>query len=762
MLWPATLILLLTAADPALDPRVDLVERQLTRDYARALEMVDSALEQRPEAAGDLGLNYLRGHLLLLLDREPEALQAFADTMAASPELAPYGRFRLAVAQAESGHPEVAAGLLATLIGQQPPRQLLAPAVQLLERTLADGGDCRLLAQLHRVRVRSRERRFLDLARATCAARGGDPESAQERLLSLLREDARDDIALRAARTLAPASDSATLPPPASIAVGTAFYEHREFAVAARHLRAAIARAERQGDMSARQLFDARYALARSYFWLGRYQTAARAYAALAADTSSAGRKAQVLYQRARSLELDLEGEASWPRASAAFQAAHAAEPRGRWAAAALIGRLRLAWLRGDEEAAGQALDELLRRRKLSHAARSLLFFATSDLVSGRGERAGAWLQAADRLNRLPDLELDYWRGRLAEIEGRTQDAVERYLEVLRQDSYHPFAHGARQRLDGELLAETARRTGARLAASERAEALLGAWLLLGDQEPMGADAARRLDERLAVDSRHVAFLELDITPPKSWPLWRSRLAHPEEMLLALGLFDEAPSRVLRHFPVTEPQLAFTGSTLLSRAGATKRSLYIAEILNKRLPGSLPVQRLPEDYRKLLYPFRYSFLILRESRKRDVDPYLLAGLIREESRFDPDAFSGASARGLTQFVFPTAREIARGEAGIGPLEPADLHRPEIAVALGAAYLQRLDERMGGATERVIAAYNAGEPQAELWRRYCLSDEPEEYLSKVAFRETRSYLRKVLTSRAHYEDLYRPESRAPER
>jgi len=55
--------------------------------------------------------------------------------------------------------------------------------------------------------------------------------------------------------------------------------------------------------------------------------------------------------------------------------------------------------------------------------------------------------------------------------------------------------------------------------------------------------------------------------------------------------------------------------------------------------------------------------------------------------------------------------------------------------------------------QAVAAYNAGEPQAALWRSYCWSHEPEEFYTKVAFRETRSYLGRVLASRQAYAELY---------
>lgn len=54
---------------------------------------------------------------------------------------------------------------------------------------------------------------------------------------------------------------------------------------------------------------------------------------------------------------------------------------------------------------------------------------------------------------------------------------------------------------------------------------------------------------------------------------------------------------------------------------------------------------------------------------------------------------------------------------------------------------------------MVAAYNAGEPQAQLWRSYCFSTDPAEYFSKVGFPQTRSYLAKVLSSRVQYAEIW---------
>jgi soluble lytic murein transglycosylase len=251
------------------------------------------------------------------------------------------------------------------------------------------------------------------------------------------------------------------------------------------------------------------------------------------------------------------------------------------------------------------------------------------------------------------------------------------------------------------------------------------------------------------------SYLDLEVAPAAEWPLWSAPLRTGEEMILALGIWDYGAGAVRRHFPVQEPRLAFTASALLARVGETRRSILIAEVLENQIPKRIPELLRGEELGRLLYPLAHGELLVRESRRQGVDPLLLASIIREESRYDAAALSAASARGLTQFVQPTAQRIAR-QLGLPQVSPADLYRPEVSIALGAAYLGELGRRYDGTAPQVVAAYNAGEPQAELWRSYCRSAEVEEYYTKVGFSETRGYLTRVLGSWARYHSLYRPE------
>lgn len=729
------------------DPRIELVDLQLISDPESLLRVVEEA-QRRPVGATD-GLEFLRGRLLVEIDRHQEALQAFLGAINATPALAAYGRYRLAEVQAALGRSEIAASLIATLLASGPPRPLIERSLRLLGESLEKQGDCRVLRGINGSQLGDDGRRRLQLVRAACATKTGDVATAEAWLFELLEDDQHDDVARHAAENLASPAYPRERDARSHMLLGLTFHHHRQFDLAIQNLSRAIARAPEAPGISRTEVFEMRYALARSHFWEERFRVAAASFGSLARDVSLPSLRAKTLYQQGRSLELDGH---ELP-AITVFDQAFRVEPTGGWASSALLSQLRLHWRGGRENEALAILRQLESRHRAEDLRKALLFLISSDLVQGRADRSAAWLAVAARGaddREMP--EIAYWQARHAEASGDAQAAVERYLEVLVRDAYDPFAGEARRRLQRRGLRAAVERRGHELASSNRLDELYAAWLLLGEADEVGRAARTALRTRLETDASATPFLHIALVPPKLWPLWGRALRDPEEKLLALGLWQEGAPAVMRHFPVSEPRLAYTGSLMLARAGETKRSLYIAEILRRRAPSRLPAQLMPDTFRRLLYPFRFGYLILRESQERGVDPYLLAAIIREESHFDPTALSAAAARGLTQFVLPTARRLAP-KIGRATIAPEDLEDPEIAIALGAAYLRELSDRFGGNRPQMVVAYNAGEAQAEAWRRYCFSDDPAELYSKVTFRETRGYLDKVLSSYAQYIELY---------
>jgi soluble lytic murein transglycosylase len=99
---------------------------------------------------------------------------------------------------------------------------------------------------------------------------------------------------------------------------------------------------------------------------------------------------------------------------------------------------------------------------------------------------------------------------------------------------------------------------------------------------------------------------------------------------------------------------------------------------------------------------------------------------------------------------------------IGRSKPTggELFDPETSLDLGAAELARLLEVFGGRLGPVLAAYNAGEIQAQLWLDQCGGDcDDALYLLNISFSATRAYTADVLAAAVSYSDLY---GRKPER
>ena len=746
MLVPALMLLLSTGGDP----RVPIVELQRQRDPAAALAATELALSAEPETSRALGFDHLKGHLLEQLGRPRDASASFAAALSTAPSIEAYSRFRLALLNEQLRHPEVAAGIIATLLGDGAPRPVVTPAARLLRRTLERGGDCRLLGRMDAWELPVPERRSLELARADCAFTAGEEAVARARLLALLEEDVADGPAREAAQRLTARSGVDGESHEMSILVGLAFHHNREFARSNDFLDAVMAMEGFPATVGHRREFEVRYAAARGRFWRVEFDRAAESFQELAEWTNRTEERANALYQRGRSLELS----GRWLEAWKVFREAYLADPTGEWSAAALMSALRLEWRSGREKQALELLEALTARPQWRGTMeRAALFLSASDLVRGRTDRARTWLGMGGRARGESALDFAFWRGVLAEAERNFEAAAGQYSLVLAANPHHPLALSARRRLARPGMAQAAIDVGTGLAGSGRTEDLVRAWALLGSHHPVGARAVGALRSHLAGDRRARPFLELQLIPTGEWPLWQSGLQKPGEQLMALGVWSPSDRHeVLRHFPSARPSLAYTGSSMLAAAGEISQALYVAESLGKALPESFPPELLDPGYRRLLYPFPYQQLIVSESHARGIDPLLLVAIIREESRFDPEAFSSASARGLAQFVFPTAERLAR-ENGMPPIEPEDLHRPEVAIALGALYLAELKQQFSGRLPDMLAAYNAGEPQAHLWRSYCYSYLPEEYYTKVGFRQTREYLLKVISSREHYEELW---------
>ncbi len=157
---------------------------------------------------------------------------------------------------------------------------------------------------------------------------------------------------------------------------------------------------------------------------------------------------------------------------------------------------------------------------------------------------------------------------------------------------------------------------------------------------------------------------------------------------------------------------------------------------------------------RLQYPLAPQYLGDCDERKSGVDSLLLHAIIRQESLFQYNALSQAGAVGLMQLMPRTAVEVARKEKIRKTVRRNDLLKPELNVALGAAYFSRLLRAYNGDYVRAVAAYNAGESAVAKWWKQADGD-PSMFLERVSYRETRSYLRRVFFNLLQYYRIYRP-------
>jgi soluble lytic murein transglycosylase len=162
----------------------------------------------------------------------------------------------------------------------------------------------------------------------------------------------------------------------------------------------------------------------------------------------------------------------------------------------------------------------------------------------------------------------------------------------------------------------------------------------------------------------------------------------------------------------------------------------------------------PERFWELLFPLPFRGDLVRQSSASALDPNIVAGLVRQESEFNPKVISPAHACGLTQLVPATGRQLAR-KAGVKRFSNSMLFQPSMNLRLGTTYLRSLLDQWGGKWEETLASYNAGKTHVLEWAKWGDFQEPAEFVETIPFTETREYVQSVLRNAAAYRRIYGP-------
>jgi soluble lytic murein transglycosylase len=225
------------------------------------------------------------------------------------------------------------------------------------------------------------------------------------------------------------------------------------------------------------------------------------------------------------------------------------------------------------------------------------------------------------------------------------------------------------------------------------------------------------------------------------------------EALMAIGLRREALDvfddlfTAARSDPLSLAQVALFFKDQGAHGLAARAALRLAGLWPEGSIDSAPVV-----LRRLAFPLAYVDLLSSEALSFDVDPLLLAALVRQESLFEPTATSWAGARGLGQVMPATGEGIAR-RLEMEEFAPEDLYRPSVSMQFAAFYLATQMSVFDDQILVALAAYNGGPGNARRWLETAGGD-LDLFVETITLSESQRYLQRVFEGYEVYEQLYR--------
>jgi soluble lytic murein transglycosylase len=222
--------------------------------------------------------------------------------------------------------------------------------------------------------------------------------------------------------------------------------------------------------------------------------------------------------------------------------------------------------------------------------------------------------------------------------------------------------------------------------------------------------------------------------------------------------FDASAELELRaaYFATGSPRLIFEVALAALDQGHYPAAMAFARVAIPNLDART-VDDVPLAAWRTIFPLPYEAIVRREAARNGIDPMLVAGLMRQESGFQPDVISHAGAVGLMQVLPKTGRLLARRLKL--RYSQQKLTDPEYNLRLGTLYLSELLKQFGS-PEAALAAFNAGEDRISAWQAERKYDETAELVESVPFTETREYIQIVLRNAEVYRMVYGEAGKQP--
>jgi soluble lytic murein transglycosylase len=645
------------------------------------------------------------GHAYLLDKRYAEAVESFGQARQAGEELADYADFLAARANHEAGNEAAAEASLRGFAERYPDSIFVDQAPELEAGTLLAMNDP---ADAQRVLTAAADTAAADrpgyqLAEAQVAFMLGKAETAEGLYKKLLLAHPLSPEAEIAWTNLTSIGAESSLTTAELHSLGDAYYNAGRYADASVQYRALA----RQSSLDAVSRNGSAVSAAACDLKLKRL-TMAQARLMPDSNDEDGARRLYLLAELARNSDDLAEQKSIVVEMESRF-------PQSQWLAEALYSTGNTYLLRRDyATAAGYYGDLATRFPTNKHAATAHWRAAWLTYRQGLYPDAAHLFDEQIRLypGAAETVSALYWRGRLYETQDhKPAQAAADYRTLIR--AYQRFFYGqmAQQRLaamgDAPPVDQLAQQ-----AQLDRFQA-----------QPVPA-----LQESFPVDSPHLA---------------KARL------LANAGLNDYIAQEIATD-PDSSSWSALAEGQIYASYGENFRAL---RALRRALPSATTasIKSIPLPYWRILFPEPWWETIEAESAKNNLDPYLVAALIRQESEFNPSAISPANAYGLMQLLPAVGKSLAR-EEGIKHFETFQLLDPATNIRLGTRYLRQTLNKFGGVKEYALAAYNAGGERVLDWQAGEHNEGIDEFVESIPFSETRIYVENILRDIATYKAI----------